>query len=75
MIPARGPQTMFYVQSLTCKDKQGHARLLLKAGPGLGSYWQLGYVPRLRYPGLGTLATSNPEIQILDLKYTSLQHK
>ena len=26
------------------------------------SYWQLGEVPRLRYPGLGTLTTSNPGI-------------
>ena len=32
MIPARGPQ-MFYVQSWTCEDMQGHARLLLKVGP------------------------------------------
>ena len=27
--------------------------------------WQLGQVPRLRYPGLGTLTTSNPDVQAI----------
>ena len=28
-------------------------------------YWQLGLVPGLRYPGLGTLKTNNPYAQAI----------
>ena len=30
------------------------------------SYWQLGYVPRPRYPGIGTMATINSGIRAID---------
>ena len=74
-IPARGPQTLFFLP----------ARLAQRSGPkaifgsviGLGKsrqvggdrkswnpgYWQLGYVPGLGYLGSGTPATGNPGLQ------------
>ena len=37
-------------------------------------YWQLGYIPRLRYPGLDTLTMSNPGFQAIGswARYLSL---